>query len=320
MSLCTSLLLALCGSIPATGDQTTVVVVTGAAGTNEYAKQFQQWAQRWQAAAEQGDARFTHIGGKTEEGQQDREKLREIIAKESQYTEGDFWLILIGHGTFDGRTAKMNLRGPDVTAAECQTWLAGMTRPTVVINCASSSSPFINALSGEGRVIVTATKSGSEQNFARFGDAISQAITDPKADLDKDGQISLMEAYLTSARQTEAFYKQQGRLATEHALLDDNGDGLGTPAGWFRGLRATEKPQSVKAVDGRRAQQFHLVRSDEERQIPPELRQLRDELELQVFTLRDEKEKLAAEEYDRRLEALLLDLAKLYEQIETPSE
>ena len=104
--------------------------------------------------------------------------------------------MLIGHGTFDGREAKFNLRGPDVTDVELADWLLPFKRPVVVINCASASGPFINRLSGANRVVVTATKSGNEINFARFGQYIAEAIADPRADLDKDGQVSLLEAFL----------------------------------------------------------------------------------------------------------------------------
>src|SRR4029077_6004302 len=113
-------------------------------------------------------------------------------------------------------------------------------RPLAVIDCASASGPFINALSAPGRVIVTATRSGNEVNVTQFGGYFARAIANPAADLDKDGQTSLLEAFLFASRQVEQFYQEAGRLATEHALLDDNGDGLGTPADWFRGVRAVK--------------------------------------------------------------------------------
>ena len=174
--------------------------------------------------------------------------------------------MFIGHGTYDGHAAKFNLRGPDLSAEELAEWLAPMKRPIAVIQCASASAPFINRLAGENRVVITATKSGDEQNFARFGQYMSAAIADPRADLDKDGQVSLLEAYLTACRQVDEFYEQEARLATEHALLDDNGDGLGTPAAWFRGLRATQRAKDGASLDGTRAHQFHLVASDREQQ------------------------------------------------------
>src|SRR5487761_619077 len=205
-----------------------VVVVVGAPGDDEYGKQFQQWAERWQTAAERAGASFQTIGLE-EEGTGDRPRLREKLSGVLQASTEPLWLVLIGHGTFDGQTARFNLRGPDVSAAELAEWLRPIERPLAIVNCASASGPFINALSGKDRVVVTATKSGFEHNFARFGDYLSAAIAGSQADLDKDEQTSLLEAFLLAAARTQEFYAEDARLATEHALLDDNGDGLGTP-------------------------------------------------------------------------------------------
>ena len=310
------LLLLLAMNDPASVERTSVVVVVGAPGTSAYAGEFATWAERWQTAAKQADAQFTLIGGDASAEQEDHTLLQQRIALEAQQGAGDLWIVLIGHGTFDGRSAKFNLRGPDVTADEMATWLDDVQRPAAIINCASCSGPFINALSAPGRIVVTATRSGSEMNYCRFGDFLSRAMTDSAADIDKDGQTSLLEAFLAASRNTEADYKQQGRLATEHALLDDNGDGLGASADWFQGVRAVQKAQSAQAVDGRRAHQFHLIRSERERNIPDDLRRGRDALELQLHALRDIQSTLDAAEYDARLEELLLKLARLYEKVE----
>jgi hypothetical protein len=201
-----------------------------------------------------------------------------------------------------------------LSAEELAAWLAPIKRPIAVIQCASASAPFINRLAGADRVVITSTKSGDEQNFARFGQYMSATIADPRADLDKDGQVSLLEAYLTACRQLDEFYSQEARLATEHALLDDNGDGLGTPAAWFRGLRATQRAKDGATLDGTRAHQFHLVASDRERQLPADALRRRDELELAIAALHDEKDQLKEEEdYYGRLEPLMLELARLYE-------
>src|SRR5207253_3682573 len=174
-------------------------------------------------------------------------------------------------------------------ATDLAEWLKPFRRPLAVIDCASSSGPFLNKLSATNRVVVVAAKSGYEQNYARFGQYISEAIADPEADLDKDGQTSLLEAFLMASRRVADFYNAEGRLATEHALLDDNGDGLGTPADWFRGIRAMKKAKEGASADGLRAHQFHLVRSEQEQKLSSELRARRDELELAIAKLRDAK-------------------------------
>ncbi|MEO8429144.1 MAG: hypothetical protein ABI651_18795, partial [Verrucomicrobiota bacterium] len=157
-----------------------------------------------------------------------------------------------------------------------------------------------------------ATKSGYEQNYSRFGQFIAEAILNPQADLDKDGQTSLLEAFLIASRRTAEFYTTEGRLATEHALIDDNADGLGTPADWFRGVRAVKTAANSAGVDGLRANQIHLVRSEQERKLSPALRARRDELEVVIAKLRETKSKATDEEYYRQLEPLLLELARLY--------
>jgi hypothetical protein len=239
--------------------------------------------------------------------------LLAVVTNEVARPDGELWLVFIGHGTFDGRSAKFNLRGPDISADELAVILKSCKRPLTVIDCASASGPFINALSAPGRVIITATRSGNEVNATRFGGYLARAIADPSADLDKDGQTSLLEAYLFASRQVEQFYKEAGRLATEHALLDDNGDGLGTPADWFRGVRAIKTAANGKSVDGVRAHQLHLVRGDVEQELSPATRARRDELEKHLSDLRAHKSDLSEENYYQQLETILIEMALLYE-------
>jgi hypothetical protein len=298
---------------PGAGDaRTSVIVVVGAPGNPEYGGRFAGWAERWKQACARADAQLTLVGldgGATP----DRQQLAELLGREAARPRGDLWLVLLGHGTFDGRSAKFNLRGADLTAEELARWLAPVHRPLVVVDAASASAPFVKALSGPDRVIVTATRSGREQNATRFGGFFADAISDPLADLDKDGQTSLLEAFLVAAKRVDASYSEAGLLATEHALLDDNGDGLGTGAGLYQGLHPG-KLEGGAAADGRRAHQVHLISSEPEKAMPPELRRRRDQLELQVLQLRDAKPRLNEEEYYRRMEPLLLDLARLYQK------
>jgi hypothetical protein len=293
-----------------------VIVVIGAPGAPEYKDQFVEWAKQWHAAAKKATADLKVVGHDEAANPNDRERLQQLLADLAADDSAPLWLIFIGHGTFDGQTAKFNLRGPDVSDEDLAAWLAPVKRPLAVIQCASASAPFINRLAGKGRVVITATKSGDEQNFARFGQYMAATIADIRADLDKDGQVSLLEAYLTACRHLDEYYSQEARLATEHALLDDNGDGLGTPAAWFRGLRATQRAKDGATLDGTRAHQFHLVASDRERELPTDVVRRRDELELKIAALREKKGELKEDDYYGRLEKLMLELAKLYDGIE----
>lgn len=295
-----------------TGEQPTVILVVGAAGEPEYGKMFSDWAGLWEKACQQAGAKSVLLGQETS-ATNVLSQLQQALQSKLQETNAALWLVFLGHGTFDGQEARFNLRGPDLSASELVKWLEPFRRPLAVINASSASGPFISKLSGKGRVVVTATKSGFEQNFARFGQYLAESIADPQADLDKDDQTSLLEAYLTASRRVAEFYQLEGRLATEHALLDDNGDGLGTPADWFRGIRAVKKAREGAELDGFRAHQLHLVLSEAEKKLPPEVRARRDELEIEIARLRESKTQLGEDEYYRRLEKLLLELARLYE-------
>ena len=100
-----------------------------------------------------------------------------------------------------------------MTDLELSKWLEPIKGPVVVLDCALASAPFLNRLSAANRIVVTATRSGAETNYARFGRFLSEAITDPQADLDKDGQVSLLEAYLTASRRVEDYYRRAQRMA-----------------------------------------------------------------------------------------------------------
>ncbi len=300
-------------------DQPTIIIVVGAPGESEFGSNFLKQASQWQKACE-GTWRQITIGMESNAQTNDLQQLKQSIEAIAQESHSPLWIVLIGHGTFDGKEARFNLRGPDVSATELALWLQPVHRPLAVIDCSSSSAPFLNKLSATNRVIITATRSGYEQNFARFGQYFAETLSDPEADLDKDGTISLLESFLIASRRTAEFYKVENRLATEHALLDDNGDGMGTPADWFRGLRAVKKAKEDAAVDGLLAQQFHLKPAQGEQILSTEDQARRDALERAVLLFREKKGQMPEETYYTELEKLLLPLARFYQsQTNRPS-
>ena len=314
---------------PGIGDQQHsqhVIVVVGAAGESQYGRAFHEWAKRWQQVAEQSGASHDWLGaGDSQQAETaanagadtDRQRLRELLQRQQQ-TKSDqpLWVVLIGHGTFAADVAKFNLEGPDVAAEELAEWIAPLQRPLVVVNCASASGPFINRLSGDGRTIVTATQSGAEQNYARFGEYLSRAIGDAAADLDHDDAVSILEAYLHAAARTAQFYEAQGRLATEHPLIDDNGDQLGTPSDFFQGVRAVRTPKENAAVDGSAARRQTLFVLPGVPRLSEPQRAERAELEQQLEQLRTEKPRLGEQAYYDRLEPLMVRLAEIYRAAE----
>ncbi len=301
----------------ANADRASVIIAVSEGGEAQYSDAFAKWAAHWEQACDAGGAKRLTIGldkpaPDAKDAPSDREKLKAALDAEPSDGANELWLVLLGHGTADAKDAKFNLRGDDVSVAEIAAWLKRFERPVIVVCAFSASGAWLKPLAAPGRVIVTATKSGSENNYARFGGYLSQAIADPAADIDKDGETSLLEAWLTAARKAAEFYKEEGRLATEHSLLEDNGDGLGTPPDWFSGVRAVKKAKDGSAPDGLRAAQIHLVRSAAERALSAEQRAQRDALERELAALRDRKAGMKEDEYFGELEALLLKIARIY--------
>ena len=308
-----------------------ILVLVGAAGEGDYAGGFASAARAWEKAAARGGAHCTIVGlaptaesspesapassssaSSTDASPTDRTRLQQWLAARSGESGPPAWIVYLGHGTFDGREARLNLRGPDVTAPELATWLAPLRRPLIFIHGGSASAPFLAALSAPERIIISATRSGHELNYARFGERFADSIANPAADIDQDGQTSLLEAFVTAAQQVQAFYAETGRLATEHALIDDNGDRQGTPAEWFRGLRLQRRPEGAAEPDGQRARLIALVPGAGERALTPAQRDARDRLERELEALRARKPDLPEADYYRQLESLFRRLGEIY--------
>lgn len=303
----------------ATNQAARLILVVGAPGETEFGSNFVHQVKLWEAVGARGGCSVTTVGlddppsgAASTNRVEDLDHLKALLQSEPTSAPSELWIVLIGHGTFDGKEARFNLRGPDLSAGDLAAWLKPFQRPVAILNTASASAPFLAKLSGTNRVVVTATRSGYEHNVTRFGRYLAEAIADPAGDLDQDGQTSLLEAFLSASFRVAEFYKTEGRMTTEHALIDDNGDSLGTPADWFRGLRAIKKSKDSKALDGIRAHQFHLVRSPEEAKLSPETRARRDTLEAEIAALRETRAGLGDDAYFAKLEPLLLELARLY--------
>ena len=289
-----------------------ICVLVGAPGEEQFTAGFTAAAHAWEKAAERGGASFAMIGLDSETASAPRDRFQQWLAERHGKSSTPMWIVYLGHGTFDGREARLNLRGPDLTAKELAGWLQPVQRPVVFIHGGSAGAPFIPALSASDRIIISATRSGHELNYARFGERFADAVANPAADIDQDGQTSVLEAFVTAAQRVQAFYAETGRLATEHALIDDNGDKQGTPADWFRGNRLQRRPKSGAEPDGARAGLIALVPSESERSLTPAQRAARDGLERELEALRARKSELKEDEYYRQLEPLLRRLGAIY--------
>ncbi len=310
MRLLSLLLSPLVTALPAHA-AATLILVTGAPGEVGFGEDFARQTAAWREAGSKAGAKIVEIGTAGKPATTDAAALQAALAAEPLEGQDALWLVLIGHGTWDGEIARFNLRGPDISGEDLAAWMKPVRRPAVVINTASSSAPFLAALSGPGRVVITSTRSGSEQNYARFGNYLASALTDPAADLDTDGAISLLEAFLSASRQVSEFYKSEGRLVTEHALLDDNADALGTPADWFKGLRVVKKSDKDAAPDGNAARHLFLIPPPSEKAWPAEVLKQREDLEARLAALREAKATMKEDDYYTKIESILTELARL---------
>ena len=228
------------------------------------------------------------------------QSLSELAAKVK--TGDQITLYLIGHGSGAEEEAKFNIVGPDITGAEFAEMLDQFDEQDIVIvNTTSASYGFSTALSGEGRVVISSTRSPSERYDPIFSRYFIEALDNRNGDRDKNNRVSMLEAFEYAKSNVEAWYEEQGRLASEHAGLDDNGDALFA-------LNPT-----VDDVDGRLAEiAFIDTLVDDSANLNAEARDLRarmQEIERGVFILRGRKQDFLDTDYWREMETLLVDLA-----------
>ncbi len=307
---------------PAPRDE--VLVIIGAPGeADTFAPGFAAAAKNWQTACARAHIPCTIIGLEEQKDPEasptDRARVQEWLQKRDPASRANLWITYIGHGTFDGKEARMNLRGPDILPADLAAWFKPFMRQIIFIHGGSAGgAPFISALSGPNRIIITATRSGNEVNYARFGERFAEAVASDDADIDQDGQVSLLEAFVYAAQKVQGFYVDNNRMMTEHPQLDDNGDKASTPADFFKGTRVVKQAQpargggSAPVVDGARARLVTLAPTDAERAMTPVQFALRETLEQQLEKLRAQKTRLGDDAYYKQLEALLRQLAALY--------
>ncbi len=285
------------------------VTVAGLGGEPDYEQRFTSLAQETDKLVRSNpDAKVTTLYGPQATKAQVQNALAQI-AKDSKPADV-LVVMLIGHGSFDGFEYKINLPGPDMSGVELAALLDRIpaTRQ-LVVNMTSASGGSRAALEKQGRVVITATKSGTEKNATVFARYWVEALRDPAADTDKNETVTALEAYNYASEKTAQFYESQKRLATEHPILEDTGQGDGA-----------RKP-SPDNGQGLLASRFTLLRfgSTELAATTPEKKALlekREDLEQQIDKLKYEKAALPPDEYKKQLADLLLQLAKTQAELD----
>jgi hypothetical protein len=285
----------LCVSTSVFAQQTHLLVITGAPGDDEHAKKFEQWAKTFVETAkkkeEVPESNITLLSGAGATKPAVEKAFADIGAKVKPNDE--LFVLLIGHGSFDGTTAAFNIPGPDLTADDYARLLSKFSAQRVVfVNTSSASGAFLKPLAAPGRIIVTATKTGGERNEPDFPQYFIAAFGDDAADRDRNGHVSVGEAFeYAKAKVVEAFQKK-GLLLTEHATLDDSGEGQLASAVFLGGGQGRSALQVDTSDPAMKA-----------------LADQRDAIDRQITDLRARKSTMDQAAYDAEMEKLLTALA-----------
>ena len=290
-----------------------LVIISGLSGEDRFARDYLQWGTDLaRAAVERHGVRRGSVIWLAEDagahatirGRSTRANVeREIRALAGRAGADDRVLIVMfGHGSYQAGESRINLPGPDINAKEFASLLSELqTQRVAVVNATSASGGFIQDLAGANRIVITATKSGMEANETVFGRHFAAALTGDVADTDKDGRVSLLEAFEYTRQEVEREYERSNRLQTEHPVLDGVGDGQGVTEVADAGLHAQA------------AGSFYLGSvSTAGAGASPELRALYEakrRIEEDLAALRSRRESMPQAEYDDALEKLLVKLS-----------
>jgi hypothetical protein len=215
---------------------------------------------------------------------------------------------VIGHGTvLDADTAKFNLVGPDLSADEWADLVKPIPGRLVFVDCTAGSFPFLRKLAAPGRVILTATDSPGQQFETVLPEFLIKAFEEPGADSDKNGKVSMWEAFVFASAGVKSWYDERGRLATERPVLDDTGAGVGSDAAAPVGAAGALAKVTYLQPDA-------TVPASADAELGRLLRR-RTELESQVDLLRVQKPTMTGQQYEAELEKLLTELARIDRQI-----
>jgi len=289
------------------------LIVSGANGEPAYAEQYGQWRQAASLALmeklgfEGGHIFTLYDGGDAEHASTAAGVRRAVDQIRSRMTADDLLLVLlIGHGSFDGTEAKFNLVGPDLSSAEWGALLKPIAGRIVIVDSTAASFPFLEHLSGPRRVVITATDSAMQRFDTIFPEYFITSLTDPAADIDKNGRISIWEAFTAASLAVRRYYTQRGQLSTEHALLDDDGDGVGREAGG-------------DGKDGSASSRLYLD-ADVAGALPTDeellaLLQKRAALQIDLDELKQRRQLMTVDEYQAEFERMMVDLARVSRDI-----
>ena len=278
--------LLLAAVLPASA-ATRTLVVSGLGGETKYAEAFVALAESAAQSARGTGAEVTLLTG----ADATRETIRDALAELGRVSTAEDVAVvhLFGHGTYDGETFRFNVPGPDPTDGELSDWLGALppARQLVVV-ATSASGALAEPLRREGRTVIAATRSGTEQSAVIFGDYWLEALRAPSADTNKDGAVGATEAFRFTSAAVERHFEARGLMATEHPRLEGPESGI---------LVSRLEPERLPDANARR------------------LAARRAEIEEAIGGLREERDALEIDAYFARLQELLLELAVIEQEL-----
>jgi hypothetical protein len=284
------------------------ITISGLGGEADYEQRFKMWSDDIDSSLKKAGGDSVVVTMQAPRKEQIRAHFGELAGKVKPADA--VVLMLIGHGTFDGVEYKFNIPGTDITGSELASLLDHLAATRqLVVNMTSSSGGSVAFLRNPSRIVVSATKAGTEKNATVFARYWAEALRDPAADTDKNGSVSALEAFRFAQRKTADYYESQKRLATEHPVLEDTGKGEG------------ERDPSTENGQGKLASAFTVVRlgANAAAARDPAKQALlvkKEQIEQAIDKLKYEKAATPAAEYKRQLTQLLVDLARTQEALE----
>jgi hypothetical protein len=169
--------------------------------------------------------------------------------------DDSLWVFTLGHGNYDGKRAWFHVAGRDPSQEDFGRWLSEIRcREQVIWLTHASSGWFVKPLSKPGRIVIAATAADDESNETEFPQALAAVIAKPlkTLDADQDGRLSVAELFSAVVQEVANRFKNDNRLPTEHAQLDDDGDGKGSENIVPQTKSDEDEAQDVKAAAGPR--------------------------------------------------------------------
>lgn len=195
--------------------QSYALLVGGIAGQEPYGQWYKDWLARFQTyltkeagvpapnvTALLGDAATT-------------DAITGAIGKIAQRAkpQDQFILFIVGHGENINKIPTLTLKGPDLTADQLAAALAAVpAKSQVILNFSADSGDFLKRLISPNRANMTAT-SPNEIKDPVFPEFFLRGLESKRADADKNGTITLLEAYNWAVEHTAqwiAHWEQTG--------------------------------------------------------------------------------------------------------------